>query len=485
MAGSMFTSRKLHSGYFNFAVLAGLMLAARTFGQQRDSLLQALNLAQRDTLRATIMVRLAEQYGYTGDTGRNYALQAQELARANNFPRGKRAAAAFLGNYAFVHSDYDKAIKHYTDGLAASREMKSRKDEAGMMMGIGSAYFNKSDLENALNWQLQAMKLREGTHDLAGLSASYQNIANVLWYRQDFGQARAYNFKALAIQRQVGDRRGEASTLGNIGAIYASTGQYDTALVYFVQSLAIIRGLGNDRMLGTAIGNIGTVYEQKGELSKALEFQLEALKADEASENQEGVSTTLINLASLYIKMNNEEAGIKSYERSLSIAQEAGLLDNVKLIYQSLAEVYHRRREDARAYEYLGRYNAVKDSILNVANQESLNRLQELYESEKKDKELLEKDSELEKRELENGRQKLVLLFAGLLLVLVASFLVILFNRFKLIRRQKIIIEEKQKEILDSIRYARTIQRSLMPTDKSIAKTLTRLRGNKPVLRQN
>lgn len=40
--------------------------------------------------------------------------------------------------------------------------------------------------------------------------------------------------------------------------------------------------------------------------------------------------------------------------------------------------------------------------------------------------------------------------------------------------RQKNIIEEKQKEILDSIYYARRIQRSLMPTEAYIRRCLGR-----------
>ena len=41
---------------------------------------------------------------------------------------------------------------------------------------------------------------------------------------------------------------------------------------------------------------------------------------------------------------------------------------------------------------------------------------------------------------------------------------------------QRQIVEEHQKDIIDSITYARRIQRSLLPTEKYIEKTLSRLR---------
>jgi hypothetical protein len=47
----------------------------------------------------------------------------------------------------------------------------------------------------------------------------------------------------------------------------------------------------------------------------------------------------------------------------------------------------------------------------------------------------------------------------------------------KQLSEQKNLIEEKQKEIIDSIRYARRIQRSQLPNEKFIEKTLERLRS--------
>ena len=46
----------------------------------------------------------------------------------------------------------------------------------------------------------------------------------------------------------------------------------------------------------------------------------------------------------------------------------------------------------------------------------------------------------------------------------------------KIISLQKDIVEEKQKEILDSIRYAKRIQNSLLPSEKYIEKNILKLK---------
>ena len=78
-------------------------------------------------------------------------------------------------------------------------------------------------------------------------------------------------------------------------------------------------------------------------------------------------------------------------------------------------------------------------------------------------------------------------LYAGL--VLIVGFLVFVFNRFRITQRQKKIIEkqkqlvdeafekleEKQKEIMDSIHYAKRIQKALMTSEFLIGKFLKKL----------
>src|SRR5205814_262155 len=46
----------------------------------------------------------------------------------------------------------------------------------------------------------------------------------------------------------------------------------------------------------------------------------------------------------------------------------------------------------------------------------------------------------------------------------------------EIISHQKYLVDEKQKEILDSIHYAKRIQQSLLPTEKYLEKNLGRLK---------
>ena len=78
------------------------------------------------------------------------------------------------------------------------------------------------------------------------------------------------------------------------------------------------------------------------------------------------------------------------------------------------------------------------------------------------------------------------------MLLIVVIFSLFLFKRFKVTERQKTIIEkqkklvdnaynelhEKNKEVMDSIRYAKRIQTALITSEKYIANSLNRLIKN-------
>ena len=72
----------------------------------------------------------------------------------------------------------------------------------------------------------------------------------------------------------------------------------------------------------------------------------------------------------------------------------------------------------------------------------------------------------------------LLLIPFALNIYLIAEFVKARTKAERQLAERKRMIEEKQKEILDSIHYAKRIQNTLMPNETYVAKTLKRLRGN-------
>lgn len=118
------------------------------------------------------------------------------------------------------------------------------------------------------------------------------------------------------------------------------------------------------------------------------------------------------------------------------------------------------------------------------------------YENEKKQKEieLLKKDKEYDNVLLQSKNlaiqaqeQTIASFIIGMLLIAVLIFYILrsnvqrkkanklLFEQKTLIEKQKDLVDEKQKEIIDSIMYAKRIQMSILPNEKYIEKNISRL----------
>lgn len=105
------------------------------------------------------------------------------------------------------------------------------------------------------------------------------------------------------------------------------------------------------------------------------------------------------------------------------------------------------------------------------------------YEFDKK--EATSKLQQLKKEAIlnsESKKQKIIIWAIGGVLILVICFAIFIYRSYIQkqkanleIIKQKHIIEEKQQEILDSIYYARRIQRALLPSEKYIDRNLNKL----------
>ncbi|HWY35002.1 MAG TPA: hypothetical protein VNX68_10170, partial [Nitrosopumilaceae archaeon] len=146
---------------------------------------------------------------------------------------------------------------------------------------------------------------------------------------------------------------------------------------------------------------------------------------------------------------------------------------------------------------YHVKFKQLTDSIFNEENSKQLGDLKTQFEVEKKEAELKVKaEAEQEKLKAvsmeEKKRQEVIIYSVGGVLLIVIIFSLFLYKRFRITQKQKLVIEEqkvlvdeayeklreKNKEVMDSILYARRIQRALITSDKYIDNQLNKLNTN-------
>jgi tetratricopeptide (TPR) repeat protein len=476
--------------FFAFCILGAI-------GQTRkiDSLKGRLQRNIHDTERVSTLISLSNQYADTyPDSALKYALEATTLGRKTGWKKAMVNGERATGNYYFSQSDYPKTLQHWQKALKLDQErlrsitgsdtMEVKKDIALIIGNIGMVYHLQSDFPKALEYYLNALKLDEAYGNNYGVSRHLCNIGALYSDQLDHSKALEYYLKALRLDEAAGDKNGIAINLGNIANVYHNQNNHDKALEYLFRSLKLNEELNFREGIARDLGNIGSIYKDKGQYPKALEYCLRALKAAEASGKQREIAIQNGYIGAIYSETRQYKEAEKFLLRSVAISDTIGDLNEVMETSQALSDLYNTLGNYKSAYEHYKRSAAARDSIFNEDKSEDLGRLEAKHEFDTQ--EALEEAGHKKELELAGEREKRQQLvtwsvIGGLLMVLV--FALFLLNRFRVTRRQKRIIEEqkalvdeKQKEIIDSITYARRIQHSLLPTEKYIDKNLSILK---------
>ncbi|HEV7231723.1 MAG TPA: SpoIIE family protein phosphatase, partial [Bacteroidia bacterium] len=134
----------------------------------------------------------------------------------------------------------------------------------------------------------------------------------------------------------------------------------------------------------------------------------------------------------------------------------------------SLSEAYALKKDFEKAFHYSEEYQSLHDSLLNSDNLKRIAEAQSLYDSEKRQRRIELLEINAKEHRLING----VLVVGSVLLF---ALVLLMFNRYKLKNRshkllehQNLLIAQKNKDITDSINYARKIQDAMLPTMQEI-----------------
>lgn len=349
---------------------------------------------------------------------------------------------------------------------------------------MGIAYEHRGNYPEALKNYYSALKIREQLKNKSSIASTYNNIG-IVYYRQgNYTEAIRNQEAALKIAQEMGDEENEAFYNGNIGIFYFKQKKYTKALEKYFISLAFKQKTGNNRGMSNVYNNIGNVYFEQGKYEEALKMHFASLKIAEEINDKMNIASSYLNIGAIYSKQKKYALAEKYYQKALADAKKIGVLDLIKSIDESLSEAYENTGKYKEALTYYKDYTAIKDSLLNEENTKKTVQTQMQYEFDKKD--ALAKETQNRKDALaiaETKRQRTILFFVsgfGLVVLLLALFIFrglkaqrkankIISKQKEEVHHQKEIVEEKQKEILDSIHYAKRIQRAVITSDSYIS----------------
>lgn len=367
-------------------------------------------------------------------------------------------------------SQYDDAIRYYEIGLKLCLKSNQINNYSTLYNNIGLAYWDKADLPKALNYFIKARKIDKQLNDKKSIAISDLNIGLVYADMGDYNNALSNYFNSVKLNHELGDEQSKALAYINIGQVYSLKKEYLKSMEYNLKALRIAEKYKDNRNLAFVYNNIGSLYSANGEYDKAIEYFYKGLEKYTLIGEKSGQTLTLNNIGdALCTKLKFNDA-VVTFNKALKIEEENDLIDDESTTRRGLANAYYGLGNFKLAYENYLKHIQLSDSVKALQNVSELNNMQKAMELKQKETELnLQKEKELAIKEAEKQKQTYVTIGIIIILALTVIFSFFLYKRFKLtnsqkeiIEKQKHLVEEKQKEIVDSITYAKRIQNTLL-----------------------
>lgn len=457
-----------------------------------------INSIKDDTLRAMAWYRAGFKYAYSDTTkAGKYSRECFNLSQKVHFTNGLIASFHLMGEIAEKSGNYDLAIEYYNKSLDICLSIKDKKSAAKRYNNLAGVYHSKGDYKTCTSYYMKCIKIFEEIGNKQGMAYAYIGLSNIFSEQGNEEKALEYISMGLAISEEIKDSLGIASALNNQGIIFGHRGEYNKQIANFTEALEIKKRLGDKRGVANNYSRLAEAHGNLGENKKAHELFELSLKMFEELGDKENIAVGYANIGEQYYKEGNYGKAKENYLKGLELAKELKYILLIQHVYQSLSKTFEKYNDYKSAYQYHLLYTQVKDSVLNGESSKQVAEMETKYQTEKKALQIINlknekalQQSEIEKQSAEAKRQNIQkLAFAGgFVLMLILAFVVYrgyaqkkksneIITAQKLeVELQKDIIEEKQKEIIDSIYYARRIQKSLLPTEKYIQKVFTRMK---------
>lgn len=403
-------------------------------------------------------------------------------------------------------SQYDNALVYAFKGLRLDEKINDKNHIGYSYNSIGSIYYDLADGENSLKYHLLALSAREKIGDEDQIAISCNNINNAYILLGEYVKAEPYIKQAIKIWEKKKNYKNLSSAYSNYGAIFQKTNKLDSALVYILKAIEIREKYKDKRGLASSFNNVARVYYELKQYDKSEIYGLKAFDLSEQIKSPIDVMQAAEILNRVYDIIKNDSQAYKYFKVFVQIN------DSVKNISNQKSALKEQLKYEIEKKDALNQAEIAKREYLIFKNEQSLILLEKendlkqlnLYKSHtellaKKNEskiqqqqiEMLNKDKALKEVEAIQKEQKLkqqqiftLLSIASVIVVLAFLFFVWRGYRQKkksneIIAFQKMLVEEKQKEVIDSINYAKRIQKAILPNEKYIDKKLNDLNSSK------
>jgi len=378
-------------------------------------------------------------------------------------------------------NDTPQGIEYASAAFEIAKENDLKVLAGQLVNSIGIFYYQLGNYEQTLDYFYQALDYHESLGDSSSMAKNYNNIGLILSDLGRLDETIKYHLLALDIKFQLGDSASIASSFSNLGLAYQELGKLDSAIYYFRKALVLDQKFDASPLeLFIDYNNIGKNHFLNGKIDSTQFYYDKAVMISDQFEAKYYKAEMLLDYGKLNTSQGEYQRAIEKFNNSLRLAQESEAKALTRDSYKSLSDVYKKLGNVDEAFRYYQKYDSVNDLIFNEEQSQKIAAVENSFQVQRgqKEIELLKQQAEIKDLRIQNDQYLKYFLVACILLIAALVILQYRKNVFKtktneILKIQNEEIVDKNKDIMDSIAYAKNIQRAILPSHKSLSQMLS------------
>lgn len=348
----------------------------------------------------------------------------------------------------------EEAIKYLTQATQISRNLKETSRLSSSLNNLAIVHNAQGNHQLALEAIFEALKIEEdGLARPARLARYLNNLGTTLdsWDKPE--QAKEYYLQSLAIRETLHDSVGLVSLYTNLGILHKSAERYDSARYYYDLIEPYLTKVPRLRI--NYFTNQGVLARRMKQYATAKSWFMKAIEEAVANQNANQIGDSWFNLGELALETGNHQEGKTVLLKTLSLSEYTQSTFQLYEVHRALSTAYEKLKQIDSAYYHLQQSKVYSDSIYALEKIAATEEVAARYETEKKEQaiELLNQQNALQEAEIQNQGLRLQrnsVLVLGLLILLAGVIVLAIYLRNHLKQRQKSALAAQQSKLREA-----------------------------------
>jgi serine phosphatase RsbU (regulator of sigma subunit) len=360
---------------------------------------------------------------------------SEKLSDGTEYKKGMAIALIGLGQNSTIIGKPHESMEFFVRAERLNDEMNDPEVAVYLLISKATHYWGLGEYNIALETALQGYQQVHHVNNPFYRGWAEYFLGNFYSDLKNNQQAIGYLNRAIDIFSSVDYDTGLGRAYSSLSSVYQRMEDYDKALDLAQRAKEIQEKSGNGMGLSRSLNDIGSIYASVKNYVKAIEYLHKSLELREQISNKQATITTLTELGEVYEKIGKHDEAIEYLKRAEAMATEIDARVKLLRINQALVAVYRAVNEPWKALGHFEKSYELQQYMLSRDNETKVQNLEARFAAEKKKQE--SEIYRLRNVELKKAYEE---------------------------------IEEKNKEITDSILYARRIQEAILPRSTTLKK---------------